>query len=62
MVEAVLTGRVTRRGDTVNVQLDLVNTADGTQLWGERYRTTGADLNALQDQAPARSQSGSASS
>src|SRR5439155_23343586 len=34
------------------VQLDLVDTADGAQLWGDQFRLTGSDLPALQEEAP----------
>ena len=37
-VGALLMGTLTRSGNTVTVQTDLVNVADGTELWGERYR------------------------
>jgi serine/threonine protein kinase/Flp pilus assembly protein TadD len=47
-VDAVLTGRVVQRGDTLVVQADLVNVADGTQLWGEQYNRKLTDLVALQ--------------
>ncbi len=42
-VEAVLTGKVTQRGDELLIQVDLVDTADNSQIWGERYsrRRTG---------------------
>ena len=36
-IDAVLTGRVTQQGETLLVQVELVNAADGAQLWGERY-------------------------
>ncbi|HEU0177784.1 MAG TPA: tetratricopeptide repeat protein [Blastocatellia bacterium] len=36
-IDAVLTGRVTQQGEMLIVQVDLVNAADGAQLWGERY-------------------------
>src|SRR6185369_16431546 len=36
-VDAVLTGRVIQQGDTFIIQTELVNTADGRQLWGEKY-------------------------
>lgn len=47
-VDAVLTGRVVQRGDTLVVQADLVNVADGTQLWGEQYNRKLTDLLSLQ--------------
>jgi TolB-like protein/tetratricopeptide (TPR) repeat protein len=47
-VETVLTGRVVQRGDSLTVQADLVNVADGTQLWGEQFNRKLTDLVALQ--------------
>jgi len=47
-VDAVLTGRVVQRGDALVVQADLVNVADGTQLWGEQYNRKLTDLVSLQ--------------
>jgi TolB-like protein len=37
-VGAVLTGRVSQRGDTLVIGAELVDVAQGTQLWGERYK------------------------
>src|SRR5207302_7093487 len=36
-VRAVLTGRVIQRKNAVNIHVELVDVADGAQLWGERY-------------------------
>ena len=36
-VRAVLNGRVTRRGDSLEFQVELIDVNDGAQLWGERY-------------------------
>jgi len=36
-VSAVLMGRITQHGDQVGVRADLVNTADGAELWGSHY-------------------------
>jgi len=47
-VEAVLTGKVLLRGDTLIVQADLVNVADGSQLWGQQYTRKLSDIFALQ--------------
>jgi eukaryotic-like serine/threonine-protein kinase len=47
-VGAVLLGRVTQRGDAMAVQADLVNTADGSELWGSHYETKAADITQLQ--------------
>ena len=47
-VSAILIGRVTQRGEEVGVQIDLVNTADGTELWGSHYDRKQADITQLQ--------------
>ena len=49
-VDAVLTGKVNKQGDSLYVQVDFVNTADGTQLWGERYSRKLSDILAVQDE------------
>ena len=46
-VDAVLTGRVTQRGDELSVQADLINAAEGTEIWGARYSRRMADLSSL---------------
>jgi TolB-like protein/Tfp pilus assembly protein PilF len=48
-VRAVLTGHVLQLGSRLNIQTELVNVVDGTQLWGERYERPAADVFALQD-------------
>jgi eukaryotic-like serine/threonine-protein kinase len=37
-VDAVLTGRVVPRGELLTVEVELVDVASGTRLWGERYQ------------------------
>ena len=49
-VDAVLMGRVTQRGDALSIQADLVNVADGSQLWGEQYNRTLSDVLAIQQE------------
>ncbi len=46
-VRAVLTGRVRQTGDTLNIQVDLVNTRTGAQLWGEEYDRKVSDVLAV---------------
>ena len=36
-VDAVLTGRVSENNGELNIQTDLINTADGTEMWGAKY-------------------------
>ena len=47
-VGSVLMGRVTQHGDTVAVQADLVNTADGSEMWGKHYERKMADVTQVQ--------------
>jgi len=49
-VAALLTGRVTQRGDTIQVSAELTNVGDNTQLWGEQYTRKSTDLISLQQQ------------
>ena len=48
-VGAVLTGRVVQLGDRLNVQAELVDVANGTQLWGEQYSRELADIVVVQN-------------
>jgi len=47
-VSAVLMGRVTQHDGQVGVQVDLVGTADGTELWGAHYDRQMADITQVQ--------------
>jgi TolB-like protein/Flp pilus assembly protein TadD len=47
-VEAVLTGRISQRGDSIEIQTDLAKVADRSQLWGEHFRRKIADIQSLQ--------------
>jgi len=38
-VDAVLVGRMSRRGDELSISVELVKVEDKTRLWGERYYT-----------------------
>jgi len=41
-VDAVLTGRMSERGDGFAVQMDLIDLRTGAELWGNRYRVPDA--------------------
>lgn len=43
-VGAVLTGRLVQRGDTLGIQVDLVETNQGSQIWGTQYDRRVSDL------------------
>jgi eukaryotic-like serine/threonine-protein kinase len=49
-VNAVMTGRMLQQGDNLTVSVELVNVADGTQLWGEQYNRRVSDLAAVQQE------------
>ncbi len=49
-VRAVLMGKIVQRGDTLSVQLDLVDVAQNRQLWGGKYERKLSDIIALQDE------------
>ena len=48
-VVAVIVGRLTQRGDTLNVETEMVNVSNGSQIWGEQYRCKASDIATLQD-------------
>jgi serine/threonine protein kinase/tetratricopeptide (TPR) repeat protein len=53
-VRAILTGRVTQRGDSLSVDAELVKVEDNTALWGEQYNRKLADALAVQNDIAAR--------
>src|SRR5437588_585093 len=44
MARAVLMGRMRQIGDTLNIQVDLVDATTGAQLWGEEYERKVSDV------------------
>ncbi len=49
-VRLVLLGRVGQWGDRLVVGAELVKVSDGSQLWGEQYNRTAADLFTIQEE------------
>lgn len=49
-VKAVLTGRVTQRGDDLDISTELVDVARNSQIWGEQYHRRMSDLIGLQEE------------
>src|SRR2546428_5117535 len=47
-VQAVLTGRVTQRGDALSINVELINAQDNSQIWGQQYNRRLADVFAVQ--------------
>ena len=49
-VDALLTGRVVQRGDTITVNAELTKVSDNTETWGGHYDSKVADVLSLQQQ------------
>ncbi|MEK6325096.1 MAG: protein kinase [Acidobacteriota bacterium] len=49
-VRAVLTGRVTQRGDGLAISIELVDVRDNSQIWGQQYNRRLADVFAVQEE------------
>ncbi|HKP68762.1 MAG TPA: winged helix-turn-helix domain-containing protein [Pyrinomonadaceae bacterium] len=47
-VEAILTGRVTQRGDTLTISAELVSATDRSILWGEQFSRKLANIDHLE--------------
>jgi serine/threonine-protein kinase len=48
-VEALVTGGVEQRGETLSIRADLVSVADGRELWGRRFTGKNSAIISLQD-------------
>ena len=48
-VGAVITGRLVRRAEMLTVAVEMVDTANGLRIWGERYNRRAEDLLAIED-------------
>ncbi len=48
--QAIVTGRVERRGDNLSIRVEMVDTFDDRQLWSERYHRRAADLQIIQQE------------
>ena len=46
----ILTGRVMQHGDVLNIQAELVDTANESQLWGERFHQKTTDVVTVQEE------------
>ena len=43
-VAGILAGRVSQRGDSLSISIELIDARDRTQVWGEQYVRKTADL------------------
>src|SRR5262249_14799068 len=48
-VRAVLSGRVHRRGDTLSIQVDLIDATSVSQMWGQHYDRRVSDILLVQE-------------
>jgi TolB-like protein/DNA-binding winged helix-turn-helix (wHTH) protein/Flp pilus assembly protein TadD len=49
-VQAVLTGRVTQRGDRLSINVELIDAQDNSQIWGQQYNRNLTDVFAVQEE------------
>jgi serine/threonine protein kinase len=49
-VAAVVVGRLSQHGDTVDVETEMVNVSNGAQIWGEQYRRKTSEIATVQDE------------
>jgi serine/threonine protein kinase/Tfp pilus assembly protein PilF len=49
-VAAVLTGRISQRGDALSISVELVDARDNSHIWGEQYVRKASDIIALQSE------------
>lgn len=49
-VQAVLTGRVIRRGNQLNISTELMDVQKNTNIWGEKYNRKMADIFTIQEE------------
>ncbi len=49
-VKAVLTGRVTQRGDNLKISTELVDVSNNTNIWGEQYNRKLSDILIVQEE------------
>jgi tetratricopeptide (TPR) repeat protein len=49
-VSALVSGRVVRRGENIEVSAELTNVRDNTEIWGQHYSDKSADIVSLQQQ------------
>jgi TolB-like protein/Flp pilus assembly protein TadD/predicted Ser/Thr protein kinase len=49
-VRAVLTGRVAQRGDSLLISAELVDARDNSQIWGEHYNRSRAEMLEVQEE------------
>jgi TolB-like protein/DNA-binding winged helix-turn-helix (wHTH) protein/Tfp pilus assembly protein PilF len=51
-VQALLVGRVAQHGDDLSISTELIDTSDGSHIWGTRHDRKTSDLRFLQQELP----------
>jgi serine/threonine-protein kinase len=49
-VQAVLVGRLAQKGEDVQLGMELVDTSNGRQIWGEQYKRRMSDIQSLHEE------------
>jgi serine/threonine protein kinase/tetratricopeptide (TPR) repeat protein len=49
-VDAVVTGKVYRKGDLLTISADLIKVTDGAELWGQQFQRKSNDILSVQDE------------
>jgi TolB-like protein/DNA-binding winged helix-turn-helix (wHTH) protein/Flp pilus assembly protein TadD len=49
-VQTILMGRILKRGDQLQISVELMDARNKTQIWGERYNRNATDLLAVQEE------------
>ena len=49
-VRAIFKGRVTQRGDILNISAELIDSRDSSHIWGQRYDRKLADMDTLREE------------
>jgi serine/threonine protein kinase/Flp pilus assembly protein TadD len=49
-VQALVTGRITQRGDNLSISVELMDTRDKSHIWGDQYNRKISDLLAVQEE------------
>jgi TolB-like protein len=53
-VQALLTGRIVLRGESISIGAELVDVRDGNQIWGDHYDRRLADIQSVQEEIAAK--------
>jgi len=48
-VRAVLTGRLIRAGKDIDISLEMTDVSDGSQIWGEKFRSSTGDTQSVEN-------------